>query len=59
MLTLTELKEKIAEQYDEITILELLEINSFDLVEAFSDKLEEKYDKIIQEFDDDGEEGEY
>lgn len=54
MLTLTELKEKIAENYDEITILELLEINSFDLVEAFLEKIESKYDKLVQEFDEEG-----
>lgn len=50
MMTLTELKEKIAEQYDEITILELLEITSYDLVEAFSDKIDDKYNHLVQEF---------
>ena len=50
MITLTELREKIAENCDEITILELLEINSYDLVEAFSDKIDERFDKLVVDF---------
>ncbi len=56
MWTILELKEKLAEQYDEISILELLEINSFDLVEAFSDKIEDKYDKLVSEFEEEADE---
>lgn len=52
MLTFEELKERIAENTDEVMILELLNINSFDLVEAFSDRVEEKYEKLIEEYDD-------
>lgn len=37
---------------DEVTLLELLEINSTDLVEMFPDKIEEKldilYDKAVE-----------
>lgn len=55
MLTLPELKEKIAEQYDEITILEILEITSYDLVEAFSDRIDDKYNHLIQQFVDEEE----
>lgn len=47
--TLEELKEKLASRLDEITILELLEINSYDLVERFSDLVEDNYDKLIDE----------
>lgn len=49
-LTLNELKEKLADNYDEISILELLEINSYDLVERFTDKIEEKFDQLEEEF---------
>lgn len=43
-LTLQEIKEKLAEEYDEITLLEVLNINSFDLVDAFFERIEERYD---------------
>lgn len=52
MLTLEELVEKIAEQTDEVSILELLNINSFDLVEAFKDRVEDKYETLSKEYDD-------
>jgi ribosome assembly protein YihI (activator of Der GTPase) len=48
-LTLVEIKEKIAEQMDEVDILEVLEINSWDLVEAFSDRIEAKYEQFCNE----------
>jgi hypothetical protein len=35
---------------DEITLLELLEINSEDLVESFTDKIVEQQDKFIREY---------
>jgi len=35
-------------QLDEITLLELLEINSVDLVDAFLDKIEEKEDVLYE-----------
>ena len=53
MLTLDEILERVASRYDEITIMEALEITSEELVERFSDKvntnswkfdLEEKYE---------------
>lgn len=34
-LTLQEILSKLADQYDEVTLLELLNITSYDLVEAF------------------------
>lgn len=52
-LTLTELKERIAERMDEESILEILNIDSFQLVEAFSDLIEEQYDKLNQQMEDD------
>jgi hypothetical protein len=51
MLTLTELKEKLAKELDEITLLEVLDIRGNDLVEAFEDRIEERFDQLIAEFD--------
>lgn len=54
MLTLDEILERVASRYDEITIMEALEITSEELVERFSDKvntnswkfdLEERYEQ--------------
>lgn len=52
-LTLEELKQKIAERLDEITLLEVLGITSYDLVERFSDLIEDNYDKLHREIYDD------
>jgi hypothetical protein len=52
MLVLNELMELLAERYDEITLLELLDISSEELVERFSDKIEQRYEKLQQELDD-------
>lgn len=49
-LTLSELKERIAHECDEITILELLEIDGEMLVERFSDEIENRYDKLVEDF---------
>lgn len=49
-LTLSELKERIAHECDEVTILELLEIDGEMLVERFSDEIENRYDKLLEEF---------
>ena len=46
MLTLDEKLTKIAESYDEITIMEALSITSYDLVERFVDKVEQNIDKF-------------
>jgi len=52
VLTLDEILERVSSRYDEVTIMEALEITSEDLVERFSDRvninswkfdLEEKY----------------
>jgi hypothetical protein len=37
---------------DEITLLEVLEITSEELVERFIDKVENKYDQLEKELDD-------
>ena len=48
-LTLQEITKKLAEQYDEITLLEILNIDSYDLVEAFFDRIEDKYEYFNKE----------
>jgi hypothetical protein len=52
LLTLVELKEKLVEQVDEITLIEILNLTTEDIVEAFSDKIEEQYEKLQKEYDD-------
>ena len=39
MLTLDEILERIASRYDEVTIMEALEITSEELVQRFADKV--------------------
>ena len=41
MLLLEEIKQRLAEQLDEVDLLEYLNVNSFELVERFSDKIED------------------
>ena len=57
MLTLDEILERIASRYDEVTIMEALEITSEELVERFADKvntnswkfdLEEVYEERVE-----------
>lgn len=44
-ITLEELKESLA-RLDEVTLMEILDIHSDDLVEAFADMIEEDQDKL-------------
>lgn len=46
MLTIAELKQKISEQVPEVDFLDILEITTEDLVEAFLDRVIDKYDKF-------------
>lgn len=50
-ITLDELKERLA-SLDEITLMELLDIHSDELVEAFEDRIEEEQDKLKRILDD-------
>jgi hypothetical protein len=50
MLTLPEILEKMKD-IDEITLLEVLEISSEEIVDRFSDRIEEQYEKFNGEFD--------
>jgi uncharacterized protein with WD repeat len=45
--TIEELKERLR-NLDELTILELLDISSEELVEFLSDQIEYKYDQLIE-----------
>lgn len=49
MLTLNDLCERL-KQIDEVSLLEVLQINSEDLVERFRDIIEDKYDELETEF---------
>lgn len=51
MLTLQELKEKIIEQVDEVDIIDLLGLTTQDIVNAFEDKIEDKWEKIESELE--------
>ena len=54
--TFDEMLELIADNIDEITLLEVLEINSYDLVDKFQDKIQTNIDKfngLEDEVDDD------
>lgn len=56
MLTLTDLLQKL-KQIDEVSLLEILDINSEDIVNRFTDVIEEKYDELYPDFADETEEG--
>lgn len=49
-ITFEELKEKL-QRVDEVTLLELLEIRSDDIVERFEDFIEEQQEKLIREIE--------
>lgn len=53
-LTLPDLCDKL-KQIDEVTLLEKLEIYSDDIVERFTDKIEEKYEQLVPDFMEDHE----
>ena len=47
-LTLNDIKDRL-KQINEIDLLELLEINSEDIVERFTDLIEDNFDKLERE----------
>jgi hypothetical protein len=51
MLTLEELKTKLSERFDEVLLCDILEITTEDLVKAFPEKIEDKYDILADELD--------
>jgi hypothetical protein len=46
-LTHEELKERLAREVDEVTLLDILEVNSEELVEAFDEKIELKREQLL------------
>lgn len=50
MLTLKELKERMAAEWDELTILDMLGVDSYQLVEVFSDVIADQFDTLQSEF---------
>ncbi len=50
-LTIPELKEKIIEQIDEVTLVDLLNLTTEDLVNAFIDKIEDRYEILCDELE--------
>lgn len=51
-MTLSELKQRLAERLDPDTLLEELNISSEELVERFTDKIEDDFDRLEAEYDD-------
>tara|TARA_R100000479_G_C6252040_1_gene152771 strand:+ start:274 stop:450 length:177 start_codon:yes stop_codon:yes gene_type:complete len=51
MFTLEDIKDKL-KQLDEVTLMEVLEITSDDLVERFVDKIEQKEETLENDLDD-------
>jgi hypothetical protein len=49
-LTIEELKDRL-KRYDEVTLLELLDISAEDIIERFADVIEDRYDLLIKEED--------
>jgi|DEB0MinimDraft_3_1074331.scaffolds.fasta_scaffold02021_9 hypothetical protein len=50
MLTLSEIKDKL-KHLDEVTLMEVLEITSDDLVERFVDRIEQQQDALEIDLD--------
>lgn len=51
MLTLNDVKERLS-KYDEVTLLEVLDVSSEELVDRFEDLIEEHYEELAEELDD-------
>jgi hypothetical protein len=51
MITLTELQEKIIEQVSEVDLIDLLGLTTEDLVYAFQDKIEDKFERLVNELE--------
>lgn len=53
MLTIEELKEKLSREFDEISLIDLLGLDAKDIVEAFHDKIEERFEQLVVEVEED------
>jgi len=54
-LTINELFDRLKE-LDELSILEILNISSEELVQRFQDEIEERYDNLVTKFEDENDE---
>lgn len=54
-ITLVELRQRLAAKFNEVEILELLDLRSSDIVEAFADLVEENQEKFEKLFEEDEE----
>lgn len=45
------MKEKLVEQVDEVTLIDWLEVNAEDIVNAFEDRVVANYDKLLGELE--------
>jgi len=50
-MTLNDIQEKL-KNIDEISLMELLEITAEDIINRFTDRIEEKFDQLESELDD-------
>lgn len=55
MLTLKELQQLLALNCDPDELIQILDISSEDLVERFTDKIEERYDELTEDFQEEDE----
>ena len=55
-LTLEELCQALKQRVDEISLLEVLSISAEDIVERFKDRIEENYEQLSKDFEDDEDE---
>ena len=51
-ITVEELKERLA-KHDEVELLEILHIYSDEIVERFTDRIEDQYDTLVAEEEED------
>jgi len=51
MLTLNDVKDRLKQQ-GEISLLEILDISAEDIVERFSDVIEDRYESLREELED-------
>ena len=52
MLTMNEIYDKILSRYDPDEVVELLQITTQDLLDAFEFRMVEMYDELNEEFED-------
>lgn len=50
-VTLVELKQRLADEFDEVTLLEILGIKASEIVDRFEDKIEDKFDTLVNDLD--------